>query len=216
VAGAKKLLRIQLDSRCVTLGGGGPQAPVCAAPQTCLSGRCQPADVGPAALEDYESTWATSPPDVCRPPNHGAPEVIIGQGQTDYGTLTDGQVLQLEKGPQGGHHIWIAARQRNLRQSGSITTITSTLEGDPTPVPPMAYVFTFDPDEGSYCKLYGLRYQVDAGATDLGTTYKKFLGKNLTVTVEVADSTGAKASSTRTVHIADKLLCPDGTDSCNQ
>ncbi len=215
VPGAKKLLRINLDSRCLTLFGGGPQAPVCNAPETCLSGRCTSSEVPYDLLEDYEPTWASAPPDMCRPANHGPPEVIIGTGQTDYASLAEGQVLKLEKGPQGGHHIWIAVRMKNLRQSGSTTTITSVLEGDPTPVPPMAYVFTFDRDEGAYCKLYGLRYQVDSGAVDLGTTYKRFLGKRLAVTVEVADSTGAKASSTRTVQIADKLLCPDGTDSCN-
>lgn len=215
IGDAKKLLRINLDSRCLTLPGGGPQAPVCNAPDTCLGGRCTSSDVPFDALEDYEPTWATSPPDLCRPAKHGPPEVIIGTGQTDYAPLADGQVLRLEKGPQGGHHIWIALRMKNLRQSGSTTTITSAIEGDPTPVPPMAYVFTFDRDEGAYCKLYGLRYQVDSGAVDLGTTYKRFLGKRLAVTVEVADSTGAKAASTRTVQIADKLLCPDGTESCN-
>ena len=104
---------------------------------------------------------------------------------------------------------------KNLRQSGSTTTITSIIEGDPEPVPPISFVFTFDRDEGAYCKVWGLRYQVDAGAGDLRSAYKRFLGKRLSVTVEVADSTGAKASSTRVVQIADKLLCPDGTDACN-
>ena len=95
------------------------------------------------------------------------------------------------------------------------TTITSIIEGDPEPVPPISFVFTFDRDEGAYCKVWGLRYQVDAGAGDLRSAYKRFLGKRPSVTVEVADSTGAKASSTRVVQIADKLLCPDGTDACN-
>jgi hypothetical protein len=210
VPDAKKLLRVNLEARCLLA-----TAPSCAAPQTCVAGQCVPSEVHSSQLEEYEPAWASAPPDICRPAGHGSPEVILGTGQTDYANLADGQVLQLEKGPQGGHHIWIAARMKNLRQSQSITTITSTLEGDPAPVPPMAYVFTFDRDEGAYCKLHGLRYQVDSGAVDLGTTYRRFLGKRLTVTVEVADTTGAKASSTRTIQIADKLLCPDGTDTCN-
>ena len=169
-------------------------------------------------LEDYAPDWAAAPPDICRPAKHGPPEVVVGTGQTDYAGLADGQVLQLEKGPQGGHHIWIALRMRNLRQSGSTTTITSRIEGDPAaaPVPPASYVFTFDRDEGSYCKLWGLRYQVDVGASDLRAEYKRFLGKKLAVTVEVADSTGAKGSGTKIVQLADKLLCPDGTDKCNE
>ena len=74
---------------------------------------------------------------------------------TDYGVLAEDQLLQLERGPQGGHHIWIAVRMRNLRRSGSTTMITSRIEGDPEPVVPSSFVFTFDPDEGAYCKIWG-------------------------------------------------------------
>ncbi len=213
---SKKLLRVQLESRCVVVPNAPPpNGTTCAAPLTCIAGACQSSEVADDALEDYEPGWAAAPPDVCRPARRGPPEVVLGTGQTDFASLGDGQVLQLEKGPQGGHHIWIAVRMKNLRQSGSTTTITSSIEGDPEPVPPASFVFSFDRDEGAYCKIWGLRYQLDAGAGDLRTGYKRFLGKRLSVTVEVKDSTGAKASSTRVVQIADKLLCPDGTDSCN-
>jgi hypothetical protein len=220
IPNAKKLLRIQLETRCVTFSAPGSSlapAPTCAAPQTCSAGRCIAEDVAFDQLEDYEPTWASSPPDFCRPANHGAPELILGTGQTDFAPLTDGQTLQLERGPQGGHHIWIAARMKNLRQSGSRTTLTAKLVDDPTsPIAPAAYVFTFDRDEGNYCKLWGLRFQLDSGAADLATTYKKFLGKKLEVTVEVVDSTNAKATSTKTIQLADKLLCSDGTTTtCN-
>ncbi len=220
VPNAKKLLRMQLETRCITFSAPGstfPLAPVCDAPQTCASGRCITEDVAFDQLESYEPGWAASPPDICRPANHGAPELFLGTGQTDFAPLKDGQTLQLERGPQGGHHIWIAARMKNLRQSGSRTTLTARLVGEATSsIPPAAYVFTFDRDEGNYCKLWGLRYQLDSGATDLAADYKRFLGKQLEVTVEVTDSTNAKATSTKTILIADKLLCPDGTTtSCN-
>jgi hypothetical protein len=85
-----------------------------------------------------------------------------------------------------------------------------------SPIMPAAYVFTFDRDEGNYCKLWGLRFQLDSGAPDLATGYKRFLGQKVEVTVEVIDSTNAKATSTKTIQLADKLLCPDGTTtSCN-
>ena len=206
---ARRLLRVQLDSRCVT-------GLACAAPTTCISGRCASSDVPPEALEDYEPGWAAAPPDICRPANHGPPEVILGVGQTDYASLTDGQQVQMELGPQGGHHVWIAVRMKNLRRAGSRTIITGKLEGDATSsVPAAAYVFTFDPDEGSYCKLWGLRFQLDSGASDLQNDYRRFLGKKLEITVQVVDSTNATASGTRTVQIADLLLCPDGTTNCN-
>jgi hypothetical protein len=220
VPNAKKLLRMQLESRCVTFSAPGntlPPAPACAAPQTCSAGRCIAEEVPFDQLEDYEPGWAAAPPDFCRPAKHGPPELFLGTGQTDFSPLNDGQTLQLERGPQGGHHVWIAARMKNLRQSGSRTTLTAKLVDDPTsPIAPAAYVFTFDRDEGDYCKLWGLRFQLDSGATDLAADYKRFLGKKLEITVEVIDSTNAKATSTKTILIADKLLCPDGTTtSCN-
>ncbi|MEA2746976.1 MAG: hypothetical protein QOI41_1119 [Myxococcales bacterium] len=220
VPDVKKLLRVRLETRCVTFTAPGnplPPAPTCDAPQTCALGRCVSEDVPFDQLEDYEATWATSPPDICRPANHGPPEVVLGTGQTDFAPLTDGQTLMLERGPQGGHHIWIAVRMRNLRQSGSPTTLTAKLVDDPTsPIAPAAYVFTFDRDEGNYCKLFGLRFQLDSGASDLGADYKRFLGKKLEVTASVTDSTKTTASSSKVIQLADKLLCPDGTTTtCN-
>lgn len=218
-AEGKRLLRMQLETRCVTFTapGGGPPAPTCAAPQTCAAGRCISEEVAFDQLEPYETTWASAPPDICRPANRGAPELFLGTGQTDFAPLAEGQTLLLEKGPQGGHHIWIATRMKNLRQSGSRTTLSAKLVDDPTaPIPPAGYVFTYDRDEGNYCKLWGLRFQLDSGAADLGGDYKRFLGKKLEVTVEVIDSTNAKATATKTIQISDKLLCPDGTTStCN-
>ncbi|AKU95868.1 hypothetical protein AKJ09_02532 [Labilithrix luteola] len=214
VAGTPTLLRIQLDPRCMA-GGGLGAVPVCAADQSCVAGACAPNLVPFDQLEDYDTGWAAAPPDICRPARHGAPEVITGTGQTDYATLTDGQTLSLEKGPQGGHHVWIALRMKNLRQTGSRTFITAKLVDDSSAPPaPAGYVFTFERDEGAYCKLWGLRYQLDSGAANLGEDYKRFLGRQLEVTVEVADSTGAKASSTRTIQIANQILWPDGTTSC--
>jgi hypothetical protein len=221
VANVKKLLRLNLETRCSTFSAPGstaPVAPTCAAPQTCAAGRCVAEDIPLDQLEDYEPSWATSPPDICRPAQHGPPELYLGTGQTDYAPLADGQTVQLERGPQGGHHIWIAARMKNLRQSGSRTLLTARLPDDPAapPIAPAAYVFTFDRDEGNYCKLWGLRFQLDSGASDLAADYKRFLGKRLEVTVEVVDSTGGRATSTHTIQVAPLLLCPDGTTtSCN-
>lgn len=214
VTGVPTLLRIQLDPRCMTAGGLGT-APTCTVDQSCVAGACAPNLMSFDQLEDYDPNWAAAPPDLCRPARHGAPEVVAGTGQTDYAVLSDGQTLSLEKGPQGGHHIWVALRMKNLRQTGSRTFITSKLVDDSSAPPaPAGYVFTFDRDEGGYCKLWGLRYQLDSGATNLAEDYKRFLGRQLEVTVEVADSTGAKATSTRTVQIANQILCPDGTTGC--
>jgi hypothetical protein len=158
VPGQTKLLRIALDARCVLgLPGGNPGGPVCAEPQTCLLGRCVDDAVPPQTLENYDTNWPKNAPDICKPAGHGAPEVIFGTGQTDYLPVTDGQTLSLEKGPQGGHHIWTAVRMKNLKQSGSTTTVSGAQTGTGLAPPPTGVVFTFDADEGGYCKLYGSR-----------------------------------------------------------
>ncbi len=207
----KRLMRVQLDSRCLALS---TEPLVCPANQTCQGGRCVDAALPPSALEVYEPDWPTNAPDPCRPANAGAPELVVGKGQTDYSPLAPNETLKMELGPQGGHHVWVALRMRNLKQAGSRTALSAVQPGTGVKATPTAFVFTFDTDEGGYCKLYGLRFQLDAGG-DLGTTYKAFLGKPLDITVEVTDVAGKKAQATQRVMIAEKLLCPDGTETCN-
>ncbi len=213
----RRLLRVQLQPSCAALPTALAGAPIlCAAPQTCVLGGCAPSEVTAEALEDYTPEWAKNPPDICKPARPGPPELVLGTGMTDYGALADGQTLALERGPQGGHHLWIAARMRNLRQAGSITTVRGKVVDDPSlKVPDAAFVFSFERDEGSYCKLWGLRFQVDSGTNDLRNAYKAYLGKKMEITVEVVDSSGARATATRTVQVAPQLLCPDGTTGCD-
>ena len=111
---------------------------------------------------------------------------------------------QVEQGPQGGHHIWIATRMKNLKQAGSLTKVSGMQPGTGTPIPPTTLAFTYAPDEGNYCKLYGIRYQLD----NEGIDYKQFLGKPLDVTVTVTDASGSKATATAHVQIAPTLLNP--------
>jgi hypothetical protein len=218
IAGQERLLRVRLEQRCMTAAGlraapGAflPTGPSCPAPSTCIAGACTASEVPSSATEVYRPDWASSPPDVCRPAGAGDPEVTLGSGQTNYAPLNDGDTLQIEKGPQGGHHIWVALRMRNLRQSGSTTTITGVLPDNPTStIQPTAFVFSFDPDEGGYCKLYGLRFQLDSGAANLAEDYKRFLGKPIDVTVTVRDTAGRVGQSKRRIKIADKVLCPTG------
>ena len=208
----KRLLRLTLDSRCAAFDGNPV---VCGSGQTCQGGRCVASEIPVGALEPYEKEWPVNAPDACRPNNAGAPEVILGKGQTDYGTLAPNESVRLERGPQGGHHLWVAVRMRNLKQAGARTAITGVQPETGLKATPTAFVFTFDTDEGGYCKLYGLRFQVDAGGV-LGQAHKPFLGKALDITVEVTDIAGKRASSTQRVMVGDKLLCPDGTEKCNE
>ena len=211
VPGRTELLRVVLQGQCLqALAGGPPGAPSCNAPLTCIAGRCADDAVAPSSLEPYTPNWVSNAPDVCKPVNAGPPNVQVGYGQTDYLPLTDGQTVQLEQGPQGGHHVWVAVRQVNLKQSGSITTITSVQPDTGLMGPRTAFVFTFDPDEGGYCKLAGLRYQLDVGGLD----YHQFLGHPLDITVTIVDSSGAMGSGVAHIQIAPTINCPMGTPGC--
>lgn len=140
----------------------------------------------------------------------GAPVVQVGTGETDYLPVTDGQAIQMEQGPQGGHHVWVAVRQQNLAQALSTTSISSTQPGTGLAGPDVRFAFTFVQDEGGFCKLYGLRYQVDIDGAD----YHLFLGKPLDVSVTIADTSGRVGTGVAHVAIAPQLLCPTGVPGC--
>jgi len=102
--------------------------------------------------------------------------------------------------------LWVALRMKNLKRAGSRTILTGVQPDTGLTVPETSFVFTFDPDEGGYCKLFGLRYQLDNG----GAPVEQFLGKPLDVTLEVRDSAGASAKTTTRVDIADTVIVPAG------
>jgi hypothetical protein len=210
---APELLRVPLESRCLVFPAtprangkvpGRLSGPTCTPPLTCIAGTCQSGAVPATSLEPYVANWPTNVPDRCKPANGGPPVLQVGTGQTGYLPLVPEQTLQAEAGPQGGHHIWIAARMKNLKQSGSTTKISGVQPATGTAIPPSTFVFTFSPDDGGYCKLYGLRYQLDNGGID----YKQFLGKPLDVTVTVTDPAGATATSTAHIQVAPTLVNP--------
>jgi hypothetical protein len=213
VPGPPELLRVPLESRCVVYlpTSRGPSkvpgrlsGPACGPHTTCIAGACQSDVVAPGNLEPYAANWPTNAPDRCKPKGGGPPVLQVGTGQTGYLPLAAEQTLQAEAGPQGGHHIWIAARMKNMKQAGSITKIAGIQTATGTAIPPSSFIFTFSPDDGGYCKLYGLRYQLDNGGID----YKQFLGKPLDVTVTVTDPAGATATSTAHIQVAPTLVNP--------
>jgi hypothetical protein len=139
---------------------------------------------------------------VCKLTAGAVAEVVIGTGQSDYLPLVDLETVQVEAGPQGGHHIWIAIRMKNLLRSGSRTTLTAVAPDSGARIAPYEVIFTFDPDEGGYCKLFGLRFQLDAAGVD----YLPLLGKELDVTAVVTDRAGDSAQGSRRVTLSDIVL----------
>jgi hypothetical protein len=213
VPGQVALLRIPLESRCIVYppvprGASrvpGPlSGPTCTAPFTCIMGACVSSEVPSSLLERYAPNWPVNAPDRCKPRGGGAPDLQIGTGQSYYVPIAPGQVLQAEAGPQGGHHVWVALRMKNLKQAGSITRVSGLQPDTRVPIPPTTLAFTYGPDEGGYCKLAGIRYQLD----NEGIDYKQFLGKPLDLTVTVTDPSGATVTRTAHIQVAPTLLNP--------
>ncbi len=196
--GPKGLFRMRLDEACAPVDG--PFA-TCSDGRTCERGTCVDATVANASIEPYKEAWAFDEPDVCRTADGGEPAVFLGSGQTDFMPMASGAEVVAEAGPQGGHHLWLAVRMRQLNQVGTTTTITAVQPGSGLTPWPMPVVFSFRPDEGQHCKLSGLRYQLDAG----GIPIESFLGKPLDVTVRLRDGAGRVATETKRVNVAAQI-----------
>ena len=83
-------------------------------------------------------------------------------------------------------------------RSGSRTTITGIAPSTGTKITPYEVIFTFDPAEGGYCKLFGLRFQLDLDGVD----YVPLLGQELDVTATVVDHSGDIGQGTRRVTLS--------------
>jgi hypothetical protein len=68
-------------------------------------------------------------------------------------------------------------------------------------ISPLQVIFTFDQDEGGFCKLYGLRFQLDQ-THDI----QELLGKALELTVQVSDKDGDVGVGERTVTLSNDIL----------
>jgi hypothetical protein len=198
VGGKTLLLRVRLERACVILPGDESS---CASDETCVGGACAGVYVEPARLEEYSAGWSQGEPDICKPAGAGAPVVVVGKGQADYLPLEDLEVVQVEAGPQGGHHIWIAIRMKNLRQSGSITSVSGHVPSLGHDVSPFNVIFTFDPSEGGYCKLYGLRFQLDSEIA-----IEELLGEVVQVKVTVTDPEGDVGVGEQQVTLSSTIL----------
>jgi hypothetical protein len=199
VGGKSLLMQVELEGACVQLPGGS--APSCTAPATCIHGVCKDSHVDSSKLPAYTPSWASKTVDICKPQGAGDPVVVVGQGQADYLPIDDNATAQVEAGPQGGHHVWVALRLKNLTQSGSITSLSGHFPDLGYDVGPFNVIFTFDPDEGGYCKIYGLRFQLD-----IEHDINEMLGKTFEITATIKDKDGDSGVGKKTVKLSDNIL----------
>jgi len=199
--GSDLLYRMTLESKCRYAIPGSFGVEPCET-GTCIAGVCQDPFIPPEALEPYDPKWPDSVGDICKPVDAGPPSVTLGLGQSDYLPAKDGDFAQVEAGPQGGFHIWVSVRTKNLRRSGSTTELSGEIPEIGLTIDPLKVIFTLVPDEGGYCKLYGLRFQLMLGTLDEA---QPLLGKELKVFGTVTDKDGASAKGERLVKLSSDI-----------
>ena len=215
VGGYTLLDRVSLQSSCVPVapghgdagaeGGPAIDGPPCDAALTCVDGWCQSPYVDPQflAADPYTPDWAKDRPDPpCKPVLGQTPELVVGAGQADYAPIDDLAVQQVESGPQGGHHVWIALRAKNLHRLGTRTVLRAVEPTSGLAITPYETIFSLEPDEGGWCKLYGLRFQLDAAPLDVTTLETKLLGRELDVTATATDTSGDTVTATRRITLS--------------
>jgi hypothetical protein len=201
VAGAPQLVRLRLESSCL-VGTPGFKGPRCPAAQTCSNHRCIDPTLLADDLEPFAADWAKNRPDACKSAGAGEPTLDVGTGQTDFAPIDAGAQLTPEKGPQGGHHLWLALRTRSLRQAGTSVVITAEQPDSGLKVPPTTFVFPLEPAEHGYCKLYGLRLQLDNASVPV----QSFLGKPLDVHIVASDTDGKSAQGGVRVNVGAQTI----------
>lgn len=200
-AGSDLLYRLTLESKCRFAIPGSFGIEPCAS-GTCIGGTCTDPYLPPEALEPYDPNWPDSVGDSCKPAGAGPAEVTVGLGQSDYVPAKDFDLAQVEAGPQGGFHVWVSVRTKNLRRSGSLTEISGEVPDAGFVVDPLKVIFTLVPDEGGHCKLYGLRFQLALGPV---SAVEPLLGKKLRLVGKVTDKDGATDSDERWITLSDTV-----------
>lgn len=188
VAGQKLLLRTHLEWECVPgfKLGGEHLAPTCPEPETCVAAECEDPYVQPDSLEAYSATWMAEFSDACRPLEAGPPELTIGEGLDTFSALTPGGDVPMHLGNQGGYHVWLALRMRNLHQVGSTTTLTVALPSTGEELCSVTLPRDFSPATNGACDLVGIQCIVLYDATGL----QDIKGQTMRLSAKVVDITG--------------------------
>ncbi|WP_437798610.1 hypothetical protein [Sorangium sp. So ce693] len=187
--GRSVLLPVSLDEACC--------ATSCAASATCAAGACVDPFIAPSALDDHDPLWIASASDACKTPSSGAPAVVIGQGQDAFTSLEHGEVVPIEAGPQGGHHVWLALRVTGLRQMGSRLTVEGYFPELEFELLPFTAQVTLHKIGEGRCEIDGVRFQVDRGLP-----VETIRGQALDIEISLEDPNGDVGTATQRVVIS--------------
>lgn len=147
--------------------------------------------LGGASVAALAACGASAAPDVCK--RAGVPAAVeLGAGRASYAALASGEMLAVEAGPQGGHHVWLALRTQGLATETSFITVTGQVEAIAASVGPFETHFELQPADGAWCEVSGIRFQIDQQRP-----VADFAGQTMRITVRVHDVDGAEATDAR-------------------
>ncbi|WP_433933124.1 hypothetical protein AB3662_02845 [Sorangium cellulosum] len=189
VSGRAMFLPVSLDAACSAIS--------CAAGATCAAGACVDPFVEPSTLADHDPAWIASANDACKTPSSGDPAVVIGQGERAFAPLEHGDVVTIEPGPQGGHHVWLALRVTGLRQMGSRLTVGGRYPDLAFELPSFTSLVTLRRAGDAGCEIYGVRFQVDRGLP-----VDSVRGRTLDAEIVLEDPNGDVATAAQRIVIA--------------
>ncbi len=183
----KSTLVIKLDAACELDKG----APVCGPGKTCSAGSCVPDTFTADDLQLADAP--NNEPDPC--PVNGPPEMILGTGDSTLEELPDGTIMPVYAGPQGGSHILLSVRTKNVRGNGTAILISGVepVTGEQARLTSFVVPFAPATPPAVGCEVTGLRYETD-GKTNL-------YGKTLDLNVSVREASGVRLSKTVRVNI---------------
>lgn len=188
-AGQTLFLPLSLHEACIGV--------LCNLGDTCIDGICKSPFFPPESLAEYRANWFETAEDACKYNTDKPASLVIGQGASDFTPLKAGEIVHVEAGPQGGHHVWTALRMRGVRQLGSILTVSGTFPNLPYSLPPYQWIVTLRKAPEDQCELYGIRFQVDRGIP-----LESILGEPFSMQIELQDSDNTKLSATQLVTIS--------------
>jgi hypothetical protein len=205
VSGKALLLRTRIERECIESFrlAGDLTTPTCEPPKTCIAAGCSDPYVPPSQLEEYSPIWAEVFADACKPAAPGEPVIVIGEGRATWKPLAPGDVVQVEGGPQGGFHIWISVRMKNIHQAGTTTTVDVYEMGATAPLATFVSAQSYDQVDGGYCELLGARCQLTLQSA---FDDQNILGDSMQVIVRVADEAGDLGIGEQVVTLSETIV----------
>jgi hypothetical protein len=160
-----------------------------ASPMDAEPSDAEPSDAEPSDAEPPDADPADGEaPDV--PPT--GPRIEVGTGAIQFEPLSEGQVVELSSGPQGGgrfdgFHVWFGARSHELDPNAISVTFILMLASDRSELARLSWVTNFRPTAGEAYEIWGANPRIsDCCAA---------VSQELVMRVEALDADGVTAAA---------------------